>query len=120
MLLRIANKTRAKVLADRASEARRFGQRLIGLMGRRNFEFGEGLHLVPCNSIHTFFMRMPIDAVFLDSEKRVVKVYPALPPWRMSGIHLNARTVLELPAGMVVGSGTTEGDELSFEWITPL
>lgn len=114
-MLRVSNATRGVLLADRAEEARGFMDRLIGLMGRERLDFGEGLHIVPCNSIHTFFMRMPIDAAFLDPEGQVVKLLPALPPWRVSGMYFRARSVLELPAGTLTGSGTQEGDMLIFE-----
>ncbi len=86
-------------------------------MGRRDLPFGQGLHIVPCKSIHTFFMRIPIDVAFLDAERHVVKLLPALPPWRASSIYFKAESVLELPAGALAGSGTCEGDELSFEEI---
>ncbi|MHB8876269.1 MAG: DUF192 domain-containing protein, partial [Myxococcaceae bacterium] len=108
-------RTRGKVLATRAEEATGFGDRFLGLMGRRELPFGEGLHLVPCNSIHTFFMRIPIDALFLDAEGKVRKAFPGLSPWRVTGVYFKVRSVLELPAGTVAGSGTLEGDELVFE-----
>ena len=69
--LRVSNADTGKILADRAVEARTFGARFLGLMGRRELAVGDGLHIVPCNGIHTFFMRIPIDAVFLEGELRV-------------------------------------------------
>ena len=117
MPLRVTNQTRAKILADRALEAKSFSDRFIGLMGKKKLDFGEGLHIVPCNSIHTFFMRIAIDALFLNRERKVVKVYGALPPWRLSGIFFSARSVLELPAGTADASGTLAGDQLFFEQI---
>ena len=115
MAFRVVNKTRGKVLATRAVEASGFYDRLVGLLGRAELPFGEGLHLVPCNSIHTLFMRMPIDALFLDADGKVRKALPALPPWRVTGIYFGVRSVLELPAGTLAGSGTVEGDVLAFE-----
>src|SRR6202158_6169003 len=53
----------------------------IGLMFRRTLEPGRGMWLAPCNGIHMMFMRFPIDAVFLDSNERVKKVYRRLPAW---------------------------------------
>src|SRR3979490_48356 len=53
----------------------------IGLMFRRTLAPGRGMWLAPCNGIHMMFMRFPIDAVFLDSNERVKKVYRRLPPW---------------------------------------
>src|SRR5688500_10182291 len=108
------NQTRGKVLAVRAEEATTMFQRFLGLMGRRALPFGEALHLVPCNSIHTFFMRIPIDALFLDPEGQVVKALAGLAPWRMSGVVWKARSVLELPAGTLAGSGTLVGDRIVF------
>ncbi len=115
MALRVTNRTRQRVLGDRVTEARRFGERFLGLMGRRHLPVGEGLLIRPCNSIHTFFMRIPIDVAFLDGEGRIVRLYRALPPWRATPIHFKAKSVLELPAGVLAGSRTEEGDTLSFE-----
>jgi uncharacterized membrane protein (UPF0127 family) len=72
--------------------------RLRGLIGRRGLVPGEGLLLKPTPSIHTWFMRFPIDAVFLDADLRVLGVSPELPPWRFAG-RRRTRAVLELPGG---------------------
>lgn len=114
-MFRVRNDTRGAVLGDKVHEARGFADRLVGLMGRKELPFGAGLHLVPCNSIHTFFMRIAIDVAFLDAERRIVRALPALPPWRASSIYFKAKSVLELPAGVFAGSGTVEGDQLQFE-----
>ena len=85
------------------------------LMGRRELPFGDALWIDPCNSIHTFFMRIPIDVLLLDRDLRVVKAFHALVPWRMTLIYRKARTVLELPAGTLAASQTAEGDQLDFQ-----
>ena len=115
--MKVKNVTRGKLLADRAERAASFTRRFMGLMGRPSLDFGEGLHIVPCNSIHTFFMRIPIDVAFLDPSGVIVKQFSALPPWRATSIYRKARTVLELPAGTLTASGTQEGDRLDFEEI---
>jgi uncharacterized membrane protein (UPF0127 family) len=115
MRWRVTNETRQRLLADRAEQATGFLQRFKGLMGRRSLAVGEGMHIVPCNSIHTFFMRIAIDVVFLDRQGVIVKLLPALPPWRASSVYFQARSVLELPAGVLEASGTREGDRLTFE-----
>ena len=112
MTLRVRNLTKDKLLADRAEEARSFASRFVGLMGRKELPFGEGLHIVPCNGIHTFFMRIAIDALFLDRQLKVVKLFPSLPPWRATSVYFTAHSVLELPSGTVAASGTSEGDQL--------
>ncbi len=72
--------------------------RIIGLMFRKT-PATDGLLLDPCNSIHTFFMRYPLDVVFLNHSNEVVKIIRELKPWRMTWIYWKAKKTLELPAG---------------------
>jgi uncharacterized membrane protein (UPF0127 family) len=88
--------------------------RMRGLLGRRGLAQGEGILLEPAASIHTFFMRFPIDVVFLDREQRVVRVVPNLGPWRTAGVR-KARTVLELAAGEAARLGVMPGSALRLE-----
>ena len=89
------------------------GARMRGLLGRSELSPDDGL-LIATWSIHMFFMRFAIDAVFLDRELRVVKVVADLRPWRMAGGR-RSRAVLELPAGACERRGVREGDRLSLE-----
>jgi uncharacterized membrane protein (UPF0127 family) len=118
MRYRVRNLTRNTPLADQAARADSFGQRFKGLMGVAELPLGHGLHIEPCNSIHTFFMKIPIDAVFLDAAQQVVEICHALPPWRMSKFYFGAKSVLELPAGTAAASQTQPGDQLIFEPVT--
>jgi len=95
-------------LADTSSKRR------VGLLRHERLESGTGLWIVPCESVHTFFMKFPIDLVYVDRKKRVKKVRHAVPPWRLSAC-LTAHSVLELPAGTVEKTGTRPGDELVIE-----
>jgi uncharacterized membrane protein (UPF0127 family) len=113
MPLLVTNATRGKILADQAERAATFGARFKGLMGVRVLPMGQGLWIDPCNSIHTFFMRIPIDCAFLDRDLKVVKAVHAIVPWRATPPYRGARSVLELPAGTLAASGTLEGDQLS-------
>lgn len=70
--------------------------------------------IVPCESVHTFFMKFPIDLVYLDKKRRVLKVRPAVPAWRLSAC-LRAHSILELPAGTIERTGTAPGDQLSID-----
>src|SRR5690349_8028497 len=115
MRYRVMNLTRNTPLADQASRADTFMQRFKGLMGVTKLPLGQALHIAPCNSIHTFFMKIPIDAVFLDASLQVVEICHAMPPWRMSKVYFGAKSVLELPAGTAHASQTKAGDRLSFE-----
>jgi uncharacterized protein len=85
--------------------------KMRGLLGRSGLEEGEGLLLERASSIHTAFMRFPIDAVFLDSERVVVKVAADVRPWRASA-RLRAHAVLELPAGEAARRGLSPGTAL--------
>ncbi|MCQ2393242.1 MAG: DUF192 domain-containing protein [Kiritimatiellae bacterium] len=66
----------------RAEVAKSFFQRARGLIGRKSLAPGTGLLILRCNAIHTFFMRFPIDATFLDKNDQVVKIVRNIPPWR--------------------------------------
>ena len=91
--------------------------RLRGLLGRDELPSGEGILLRPAGSIHTAFMRFPIDAVFLDAADKVVKVASALRPWRTAACR-GARAVLELPAGEATRRGLRPGVSLTRVWHT--
>jgi hypothetical protein len=86
--------------------------RLRGLLGRKGLEAGEGLLLRPASSIHTFFMRFPIDAVFLDRGLVVLSIADGLEPWRAASKR-GAKAVLELPAGESARHGLAVGDQLT-------
>jgi len=82
-----------------------------GLLGRSELAEGEGILLSPASSIHTFFMRFPIDVAFLDRDLVVQRIVERLPPWRMAGCR-GTRAVLELPAGACDTVGLREADKL--------
>ncbi len=86
--------------------------RLRGLLGRRGLPPGEGLLLRPCASVHTCFLRFPIDVVLLDGDDRVVAVVERLAPWRLAG-HRRAKAVLELAAGEAQRRALSPGDRLA-------
>ena len=66
----------------RARVARTMFARMKGLIGTKSLPPGEGLLILHCNSIHTFFMSFAIDATFLDRDDRVVKIVRGIRPWR--------------------------------------
>jgi uncharacterized membrane protein (UPF0127 family) len=100
-----------RIVCARCTLARHPVTRMRGLLGRRSLGQGEGLLLQPAGSIHTFFMRFAIDVVFLDGERRVLKVVPDVRPWRTAAGR-RARAVLELAAGEAARVGVREGDVL--------
>ena len=110
----VRNQTRKTVLAQAADVADSSAKRRTGLLKHERLAPGEGLWIVPCESVHTFFMKFPIDLVYLDKRRKVKKVRHAVPAWRLSAC-LTAHSVLELPAGTAEQTGTAVGDELEVE-----
>ena len=82
-----------------------------GLLGRRELPRDESLLIRPAPSIHTFFMRFPIDAVFLSRDGEVLKVAANVKPWRMSSCR-RAYAVLELAAGEAARREIAVGDRI--------
>ena len=103
-----------RVVCERCDVADHLVARMRGLLGRSDLPQGEGILLRPAGSIHTFFMRFPIDVVFLDEENQVVKVVHRLPPWRAAGMK-GARSVVELAAGEAESRGIAVGSTLQFD-----
>jgi uncharacterized protein len=110
MNLRITNTTRGTVLAEQCEQARSFIARGRGLMGRAELAPHSGLLIDPCSSIHTFFMRFPIDVVFVNRARQVVGLRAAMPPGKPYAGAWGARATIELPAGVIAASGTQIGD----------
>ena len=104
--------TEGVVVAEHVETAGTLWRRFVGLIGRRELPAGHGLAITPCNSIHMFFMRFPIDVAFLAKEGTVKRVYHELRPWRISRIVRGARTAVELPAGTLEAAGVEPGAAL--------
>lgn len=86
--------------------------RMVGLLLHKSLGQGQGLWLEPGNSIHSFFMRFAIDAVFIDKKGKVLRIYENFKPWRLSWIHWQARSVLELATGEAARLGIRQGEVL--------
>jgi uncharacterized membrane protein (UPF0127 family) len=108
------NRTRSREVVSRVSVADTAATRSKGLLGRDSMAPEEGLWIVPCPMIHTFFMRFSIDVVFLDGDNKVRRVIENLKPWRLSPWVFSARSVLEMAAGTLQGS-VQIGDQLEFQ-----
>ena len=104
----------ATVVCERCIVAATPLRRIKGLLGRSALEEGEGLLIRPTSSIHMFFMRFPIDAVFLDRELVVKKVVRDLEPWRIAFAR-GAKAVVELRAGEAARRAVAIGDRLTLE-----
>jgi uncharacterized membrane protein (UPF0127 family) len=112
--LRIHNQSRDAMLADRAEIADNSKTRKTGLLKHDRLERGEGLWIAPCEGVHTVGMKFPIDVLFLNKKRKVLKIRAAMPRWRLAAC-LRAHSVLELPSGTVAATKTAAGDQLEFE-----
>jgi len=110
-LLTAINVTREVRLTECGRVADTFFTRLVGLLGDATLEYGDGMWIKPCNSIHSIGMRFKFDAIFLDKDLRVVHLVREMKPWRISKIVLSAHSVLELPAGLISQTATELGDQ---------
>lgn len=113
--MKIINKTKNIVIAAEACVADSFYKRLKGLLGCRGLKTHSALIIKPCNSVHTFFMKFPIDVLFLDKNNKVIKLKQSLKPFRISPLYFNARVVIELPAGTAKATNTCEEDLITLE-----
>lgn len=112
--MEIVNTTKGTTIATQAVRAAGFLERGRGLMMAPPLPEGGGLVLDPCNSIHMFFMRYPLDVLFLDKDGNVVFLYFSIKPWRVGRIVRGAKVAVELPAGTIASSQTQLGDLLAF------
>lgn len=111
-VVKIVNVTRGSTVAASTEVARSLFTRGRGLLGRKGLPKGGGLLIVPCNSIHSFFMQFPFDAVFLTRDLHVIHVIHEMQPWRVSPLVRRAHAVLELPPGAARAAGLEIGDRL--------
>lgn len=105
-----------QIIADSVRWADTFWKRFIGLMGKKTMEKGEGLLLKNCSSIHCFFMRFPIDVVYLSEDWTVLEI-ETLKPWSLGSRIKKARHTLELAAGSVIPYIIGEKLEISEDYL---
>jgi len=113
--MKIINTTKNSVVANEVIIANTPFMRMKGLLGKKELKKGQALILDPCNSIHTFFMRFPIDILFLDKNNKIIKTISCLKPFRLTSIYFNATSAVELPIGTIQSLSIQKGDILSQE-----
>jgi uncharacterized membrane protein (UPF0127 family) len=110
--MQAVNVTQNKTLANPLVVADTFLSSLIGLMGKRNFPPGQGLWILPCQSVHTMWMLFPIDVIFLDKNRVVVHCIENMKPFCLSRHVRQAKSALELPAHTIKYTQTLLGDQV--------
>lgn len=108
---------RGASLADAVRVADTFGRRLLGVLARGLGE-GEGVLLVPCEAVHTFFLRSPLDVLFLARDGTVLAAREGLGPWRVAWTK-GAWAALELPPGSLRRAGLEPGERVFFRAVAP-
>ena len=109
--MRLVNARSEEAIASDVHLALTRAERRHGLLGRDSLDRSAALVLSPCWSIHTMFMRFPIDVVFVDREGRALRIVRELTPWRIA-VAPRAHAVIELPAGSLKARDVRVGDEL--------
>ncbi|MFC1975986.1 DUF192 domain-containing protein [Chloroflexota bacterium] len=113
--MRIFNQTRKQPLIIQGRLANTFWLRLRGLLGAASLEKGEGLILAGEKSIHTIFMKFPIDVVYVDKNYKVIRADTNMVPYRLGPLVTQSAYVLEMPVGTIAETATEKGDQLKFE-----
>ncbi len=105
------NQTKNILVSDKVNIAETFFTRLKGLLGRKSLDENEGLYITKCPQVHTFFMKFPIDVIFIDERGKVLKVIENLKVWRFSPYVFRAKNVIEFSSGFI-GNKISIGDIL--------
>ena len=99
-------------LAQDLRVTKTFWQAAKGLLGQKSLAPGAGLYIASCQSIHSWFMKFPFDAIFVDGNWRVLHLVHSMPPFRISALVWRARGVVELPVGVILATDTRKDDLL--------
>ena len=107
----LRNRRHDVAIATRLQAAFDSASRRQGLLGRSVFDEGAALIIAPCSAIHTFFMQMTIDVMFVSRDGEILKTCSSVAPWRIA-IAPRAFAAIELPAGALARSDTRRGDRI--------
>ena len=110
--MKARNLRNGKELSNNVIVAYRLLKRMKGLLGKSELPIGEALWIKHCISIHTFFVKFPIDVLFLNKTNQVIALIKNMLPNRLTRLYPKASSVLELPAGMIEATSTEVGDQI--------
>jgi len=113
--VRATNATRGTLMGECIRVAETGLTRIVGLLGERELQPGDGLLIVPSQSIHTWGMQFPIDIAVLDGKWKVIATRRDMQPFRMTRMFWKAAAVLELPSGKLDSTSTSVGDTIEFD-----
>lgn len=110
--MKVLDKDTEAVVAENVIPAYTFGSRLMGLMFKKQLQPKSGVHIKPCASVHTFFMKFPIDVIYVDQDMQVVGLEHSLEPGKIGKRFKNVHSVIEVEAGSIKHHGITTGQAL--------
>jgi uncharacterized protein len=108
--MKLRNLKSSQIVFEKLISADSFGTRAIGLIGKRSLSPEEAMFFNNCNAIHTCFMKISIDCVFLDKKGMIRKIYYDVKPWRFAGPVWNSSAVIEMAAGVAKLKNLSVGD----------
>jgi len=112
MIMKLINPHDAQTIAENVEIAGSLVKRLVGLIGRHDFADGQAFIIPGCRQVHTFFMRFPIDVVFVDKNYKVLRTSESIKPYSTSCYCFKAVHAVELPAGTVASHKISLGSDL--------
>lgn len=110
--MKLINKTKNLDVVKNLKLAKKFTERMKGLLGTKSLPAEDGLWITACPSIHTLFMNFNIDVVFTDKNLTVKACFPDVKPWRMIGPVWGAYSAFEMAPGGIAKGKITVGDQL--------
>ena len=112
--MKIVNKKRKFTIAENAKFAKTFFQRFKGLMFSKsgNLVIVAPKESIKHTSIHTCFMRFPLDVLWLNSDFEVVCGAKKTGNWRFFKPDKPAKYVVEIGVGSI--GKTKVGDKIEF------
>ena len=113
--MKILNKTQNTIIASSVVVAQTILSRIVGLLNRPAIFANEALIITECRSIHMFFMKFPIDAIFVDKNNVVVGLVHHIKPFQLSPIFFKAKYVIELPVQTILETKTCLGDIIDLQ-----
>jgi uncharacterized membrane protein (UPF0127 family) len=111
-LYKTSNKDGAELLLDQLTVADSFVSRGWGLLGRKTMQPNEALWILRCNNIHTWFMKIKIDCIFVDRRMEIKKIVENVPAFRFVGPYWKSSSVIEACAGFAKSKNLKVGDQL--------
>ena len=103
-------KSNSQMLFEKLNRADSLIPRMVGLLGRKHLSQDEAMWFTQCSGIHTWFMKISIDCVFVDSTGKIIKIYHHIKPWRFAGPVWKATDAIEMAAGMAKLKNLQVGD----------